>query len=182
MFTTINPTTGELIAEYPSMTTPELRAALREADRAWKSWRRTSFAERADRMTMAGRLLRERADRYGRLMALEMGKPIAGGRAEAEKCATACDYYAENTARFLADEMISTEASSSYVHHEPLGAVLAIMPWNFPFWQVLRFAAPTLMAGNVALLKHAANVPGCGIAIEELFRDAGFPPAYSRIS
>ncbi len=175
MFTAINPATGDAIAEYPSMTAPELRAALREADRAWKGWRRTSFAERADLMTTAGRLLRQRADRYGRLMALEMGKPIAGGRAEAEKCATACGYYAENAARFLADEMIDTEASSSYVHPEPLGAVLAIMPWNFPFWQVLRFAAPTLMAGNVALLKHAGNVPGCGIAIEELFRDAGFP-------
>jgi succinate-semialdehyde dehydrogenase/glutarate-semialdehyde dehydrogenase len=175
VFTAINPTTGERIAEYPSMSTPELRVALHEADRAWKIWRRTSFAERADLMTVAARLLRERADRYGRLMALEMGKPIAGGRAEAEKCATACAYYAENAARFLADEMIDTEASSSYVHHEPLGAVLAIMPWNFPFWQVLRFAAPTLMAGNVALLKHAANVPGCGIAIEALFRDAGFP-------
>jgi succinate-semialdehyde dehydrogenase/glutarate-semialdehyde dehydrogenase len=175
MFTAINPATGELIADYPSMGTPELRAALQAADKAWRSWRRTSFAERARLMTVAGRLLRERADRYGRLMALEMGKPIAGGRAEAEKCATACEYYADNAARFLADEMIDTDASSSYVHHEPLGAVLAIMPWNFPFWQVLRFAAPTLMAGNVALLKHAANVPGCAIAIEELFRDAGFP-------
>lgn len=176
MFTAINPATGETVAEYPPTTTADMRAALRAADKAWQSWRRTTFPERARLMAVAGRLLRDRAHRYGRLMALEMGKPIAGGRAEAEKCATACDYYAENAERFLADEMIATDASRSYVHHEPIGAVLAIMPWNFPFWQVLRFAAPTLMAGNVALLKHAANVPGCGIAIEELFRDAGFPP------
>ena len=176
MFTSINPATGETIAEYPETSPAEMRAALRVADKAWLRWRTTSFEERARLLSATARLLRERADRYGRLMAAEMGKPIAGGRAEAEKCATACDYYAEHGARFLADEMIDTDASRSYVHYEPLGTVLAIMPWNFPFWQVLRFAAPTLMAGNVAILKHAANVPGCAIAIEELLRDAGFPP------
>ncbi|MGH7594580.1 MAG: NAD-dependent succinate-semialdehyde dehydrogenase [Gemmatimonadales bacterium] len=176
MFTAINPATGDTVASYPSTTTPELRAALRAADKAWKSWRLTGYADRATLMRTAGRLLRERADRYGRLMALEMGKPIAAGLAESVKCATACDYYADNAEHFLADEVIVTDASRSFVHHEPLGSVLAVMPWNFPFWQVLRFAAPTLMAGNVGLLKHAANVPGCGLAIEELFRDAGFPP------
>lgn len=175
MFTAINPATGDTIAEYPETSSSDMRAALRAADKAWRYWRRTTFAERARLMTIAGQLLRERTGRYGRLMALEMGKPIAGGRAEAEKCATACEYYAANAERFLADEMIATDAFRSYVHYEPLGTVLAIMPWNFPFWQVLRFAAPTLMAGNVAVLKHAANVPGCAIAIEELLRDAGFP-------
>ena len=175
MFTTINPTSGESIATYPTLTTPEMRAALRASEKAWQAWRRTTFAERASLLRVVGRLLRERADRYGHLMALEMGKPIAGGRAEAEKCGTACDYYADNAERFLADEVIATDASRSYIHYEPIGPVLAIMPWNFPFWQVLRVAAPTLMAGNVMVLKHAANVAGCALAIEELFRDAGFP-------
>jgi succinate-semialdehyde dehydrogenase/glutarate-semialdehyde dehydrogenase len=175
MFTAINPTSGETIASYPATSTRDLRSALKRADKAWHRWQRTSYAERATLMRESGRLLRERADRYGRLMALEMGKPIADGRAEATKCATACDYYAEHAEAFLADEMVATEASRSYIHRQPIGAVLAVMPWNFPFWQVLRFVAPTLMAGNVGLLKHAANVPGCGLAIEELFRDAGFP-------
>ena len=175
MFPAINPSTGETVASYPPTTTIEMRAALRAAEKAWNRWRRTSFGERAELMRTAGRLLRERADRYGRLMALEMGKPIAAGRSEAEKCATACDYYADNAERFLADDPSPTDAARSYVHYEPLGGVLAVMPWNFPFWQVIRFAAPTLMAGNVALLKHAANVPGCALAIAELFRDAGFP-------
>ena len=176
MFTAISPSTGEVVATYPETSTAEMRAALRGADKAWSRWRLTSFVERAELMRIAGRLLRERAGRYGRLMALEMGKPIAAGRGEAEKCATACDYYADNAERFLVDEPVATDAARSFVHYEPLGAVLAVMPWNFPFWQVIRFAAPTLMAGNVALLKHAANVPGCALAIAELFRDAGFPP------
>ena len=175
MFTSINPATGETVASYPATSTVEMRAALRGAEKAWGRWRRTSFGERAELMRTAGRLLRDRADRYGRLMALEMGKPIAAGRAEAEKCAAACDYYADNAERFLADDPVPTDAARSYVHYEPLGAVLAVMPWNFPFWQVIRFAAPTLMAGNVALLKHATNVPGCALAIAELFADAGFP-------
>ena len=175
MFTSLNPASGETIATYPTITTPEMRAALRGSAKAWQGWRRTTFADRAQRMHMIGRLLRERADAHGRLMALEMGKPIAAGRAESMKCATACDYYAEHAEQFLADEVIATDASRSYVHYEPIGTLLAIMPWNFPFWQVLRVAAPTLMAGNVVVLKHAANVPGCALAIEELFRDAGFP-------
>ena len=175
MFTSINPATGETIATYPQATTADLRAALRAAEQSSARWRETGFSERAELLRNAGRLLRERSGRYGRLMALEMGKPIGAGVAEAEKCATACDYYAEHGERFLADEPVPTDASRSFVHYEPLGPVLAIMPWNFPFWQVLRFAAPTLMAGNVALLKHAANVSGCALAIDELFRDAGFP-------
>lgn len=175
MFPSINPATGVTVAEYPALTPLEIRAALARADKAWHSWRKTSFAERARLMRQAGVLLRERAAEYARLMAVEMGKPVAAGRGEAEKCATACDYYAEHAETFLADEAIATDASHSYVHYEPLGAVLAIMPWNFPFWQVIRFAAPTLMAGNVGVLKHAANVPGCGQALEALFHDAGFP-------
>jgi succinate-semialdehyde dehydrogenase/glutarate-semialdehyde dehydrogenase len=175
MFATVNPATGETLAEYPSLSGTDLRAILTRADAAWESWRTTSFGERAALIRKVGALLRDRTTEYGRLMALEMGKPIASGRSEAEKCATACDYYAEHAETFLADEVIATDASKSYVHYEPLGAVLAIMPWNFPFWQVIRFAAPTLMAGNVALLKHAANVPGCAGALEQLFLDAGFP-------
>ena len=175
MFTAINPATGETVATYPTHTSAEMRAALRGADKAFKNWRLTSFADRAMMLRAAGRLLRERADVHGCLMAVEMGKPIAGGRAESEKCATACDYYAENGERFLADEVIATDASRSYVHYEPIGAVFAVMPWNFPFWQVLRVVAPNLMAGNVMILKHAANVPGCALAIEALLREAGVP-------
>jgi succinate-semialdehyde dehydrogenase/glutarate-semialdehyde dehydrogenase len=126
-------------------------------------------------MRRAAALLRGRAERYARLMTEEMGKPLAAGRAEAEKCAWVCDFYAEHAARFLAPAAVATEARESWVRFEPLGPVLAIMPWNFPFWQVFRFAAPALMAGNVGLLKHASNVPGSALAIEEVFRDAGFP-------
>ncbi|HEX3927820.1 MAG TPA: NAD-dependent succinate-semialdehyde dehydrogenase [Gemmatimonadales bacterium] len=175
MFTAVNPATGESGASYPPMTAAELRQALRTAERAALDWRRTSHTERAGLLRQTGTLLRERADRFAQLMAVEMGKPLADGRREAEKCATVCDYYAENGARLLADELITTDATRSLVHYEPLGAVLAVMPWNFPFWQVFRFVAPSLMAGNVGLLKHAANVPGCGIAIADLLVDAGFP-------
>jgi succinate-semialdehyde dehydrogenase/glutarate-semialdehyde dehydrogenase len=175
MLTAINPATGTAIADYPEFTSLELRGALRRADKAFAQWRRTTFAERAAVVRRAGELLRERAPELGRLMALEMGKPVAEGRAEAEKCATACDYYADRAEMLLADDVIATDAGRSFVHYQPLGAVLAIMPWNFPFWQVIRFAAPALMAGNVGLLKHAANVPGCALALEKLFADAGAP-------
>jgi succinate-semialdehyde dehydrogenase/glutarate-semialdehyde dehydrogenase len=173
--TSINPATGVQIADYPQLTSVELRVRLSHADKAWHSWRKTSYAARGSLLMQVAALLRQRADQYGRLMALEMGKPIKEGRAEATKCASAFEYYAEHGERFLANEAIATDASRSFVHYEPLGTVLAVMPWNFPFWQVMRFAAPTLMAGNVGVLKHAANVPGCAVAIEELFRDAGFP-------
>ena len=147
----------------------------RHRARAFTQWRRTTFDERAGLLREAARLLRERRERYARLMADEMGKPLTQGRAEADKCAWVCEYYAEHGAGFLADEVVETDFSRSLVTYQPIGVVLAVMPWNFPFWQVIRFAAPTLMAGNVAALKHAANVPGCALAIEELFRDAGFP-------
>jgi succinate-semialdehyde dehydrogenase/glutarate-semialdehyde dehydrogenase len=157
------------------MTARQITNAIRGSGKAWRSWRETSFAERAAPMRRAARTLREKAADFGHLMALEMGKPVVAGRAEAEKCAWGCDYYADNAERFLANEPVTTDASSSYIAYRPLGPVLAIMPWNFPFWQVFRFASPALMAGNVCLLKHASNVPGCALAIEKVFAEAGFP-------
>jgi len=174
--TLVNPTTGASLPAQPSIDNGALRSALKASGTAFASWRRTSFEERAALLRAAARLLKERRDRYARLMADEMGKPLAQGRAEADKCAWVCEYYAEHGAAFLADEVVQTDITRSLVTYQPIGAVLAIMPWNFPFWQVVRVAAPTLMAGNVMALKHAANVPGCALALEELFRDAGFPP------
>ena len=171
----LNPATGETIATYDEMTPGEVSEILGRAHRAFLDWRRTSFEERAELMKAATGLLRDGAGEYAELMAREMGKPVAGGRAEAEKCAWVCDYYAENAAAFLAPEPIASDATKSFVAFEPLGTVLAVMPWNFPFWQVFRFAAPGLMAGNAGVLKHASNVPGCALAIEEVFRRAGFP-------
>ena len=169
----INPTTGSLIREYAEASPKDVASALAAASRAFDAWRRTSFAERAAVLRRAGALLRERRDGLARLMALEMGKPVAQGRAETEKCAWVCDHYAEHAEALLAPEEVATDASRSYVAFEPLGPVLAVMPWNFPLWQVFRFAAPALMAGNVGLLKHASNVSGCALAIEEVLHDAG---------
>ena len=171
----VNPATGETIGEYQETPPEEVDRILHAADAAFQAWRRTSVEERAALLREAATLLRERAAEYARLMALEMGKPITAGRAEVEKCALACDYYAENGPRFLEPERVETDARRSFVAFRPLGVVLAIMPWNFPFWQVFRFAAPALVAGNVAVLKHASNVPGCALAIERLLHDAGFP-------
>jgi succinate-semialdehyde dehydrogenase/glutarate-semialdehyde dehydrogenase len=176
----VNPATGETVASYDEMTPEQVGEALERAHRAFLDWRRVGFAERAALMRRAAGVLRERADEYARLMALEMGKPIAGGRAEAEKCAWVCDYYAEHAERFLADEPLASDAAKSLVAYEPLGVVLAVMPWNFPFWQVFRFAAPGLMAGNAGVLKHASNVFGCALAIEDVFRRAGFPDGLFR--
>jgi succinate-semialdehyde dehydrogenase/glutarate-semialdehyde dehydrogenase len=150
-------------------------AAIELAHRAHLDWRRKSFAERAAPMRAAAALLRERAEKYGRLMAVEMGKPIRDAVAEARKCATGCDYYAEHAERFLAPQPVELDGRTARVVFNPLGVLLAVMPWNFPFWQVIRFAAPALMAGNAGVLKHAANVPGSALALEQLFRDAGFP-------
>lgn len=171
----VNPSTGETIKEYEEMTPEEVKGAIEKSHQAFLGWRRTSFAQRAGLMKKAARILRDKAEDFARLMAEEMGKPIVGGRSEAEKCAWGCDYYADNAEKFLQPEVIDTDASKSYVTFQPLGVVLAIMPWNFPFWQVFRFAAPALMAGNAALLKHASNVPGCALAIEDIFRKADFP-------
>jgi succinate-semialdehyde dehydrogenase/glutarate-semialdehyde dehydrogenase len=171
----INPTTDETLQEYPEATEKEAADILSAAAGASDGWRRTPFPQRAARLRRAGGLLRERREELARLMALEMGKPLAQGRAEADKCAWVCDHYADHGEAFLSSETVATDATRSYVAFEPLGVVLAVMPWNFPFWQVFRFAAPALMAGNVGLLKHASNVSGCALAIERIVHDAGFP-------
>ena len=175
-WTAVNPATGQTIREYPEMDAAQQAAAVRAAQHAFEAWRATAMAQRAGYLRRAAALLRERQHEYARLMAEEMGKPLAQGRSEAEKCAWVCDWFAENGESLLAPEEVKTDASRSFVAFAPLGVVLAVMPWNFPFWQVIRFAAPALMAGNAALLKHAPNVPGCALAIERLFADAGFPP------
>jgi len=175
MIASINPATGEVIRTFKAATEAEIDAAIARADAAWRSYRRTSFAARAAWLTAAAAILENEQDRLGRLMTLEMGKPIAAARAEAAKCALACRYYAEHGARLLADEPIEAGPGRAYIRYQPIGAVLAVMPWNFPFWQVFRFAAPALMAGNVGLLKHASNVPQCALAIEDIIRRAGFP-------
>ena len=171
----INPATEEVIATFEQFTPAQVEQALVEADAAFRQWREQSFAERSKAMRRAAELLRKRKERYAGLITAEMGKPITQAEAEVEKCAWVCEYFADNAERFLARRPAQTNARLSYVAFEPLGVVLAVMPWNFPFWQVLRFAAPTLMAGNTAVLKHASNVPQCALAIEEVFRDAGFP-------
>lgn len=171
----INPATGRIIEEYEETSEKDVRRAIEAAHAAFLAWRTTSFADRRALMHSAGRLLRERAEDYGKLMAHEMGKPLREGTAETEKCAWVCEYYAEHAEAFLRPEHVETDAKTSYVMFQPIGVVLAVMPWNFPFWQVFRFAAPTLMAGNAGLLKHASNVPGCALAIERVFREAGFP-------
>jgi succinate-semialdehyde dehydrogenase/glutarate-semialdehyde dehydrogenase len=170
----INPSTGEVLGDYPELTPDELQGKLDRAAGAFARHRKTSFTERAERMLRAAEILESEQRELGRLMTLEMGKPIASAAAEAAKCAKACRYYAENAERFLEREDVKTEATESYVLYQPLGAVLAVMPWNFPFWQVFRFAAPALMAGNVGLLKHASNVPQSALAIEDILCRAGF--------
>jgi succinate-semialdehyde dehydrogenase/glutarate-semialdehyde dehydrogenase len=176
----INPSDGSLIREYPEATEAEVVKILAGAANAFESWRRTSFDERGAILRRAAAQLRERREPLARQMALEMGKPVTQGRAEVDKCAGVCDFYAEHAARLLAPEAAATEARVSYVAFEPLGAVLAVMPWNFPLWQVFRFAAPALMAGNVGLLKHASNVTGCALAIEQILHAAGVPRAAFR--
>jgi succinate-semialdehyde dehydrogenase/glutarate-semialdehyde dehydrogenase len=171
----VNPATGELIREYPEHDEAEVEARLAQAERAFGSWRRYTFEERARHLSNVADLLRDQAAELARLITLEMGKPIAASESEVEKCAWVCDFYAEHAAQFLANETVATDASRSFVRYDPLGPVLAVMPWNFPFWQFFRFAAPALMAGNVALLKHASNVPGSALAIEAAFREAGLP-------
>jgi succinate-semialdehyde dehydrogenase/glutarate-semialdehyde dehydrogenase len=176
----INPTTGSAIQAYDEMTPSLVATAIEDAADAWRDWRATSFAERAELLRVTAGILRERKDELARLMALEMGKPVKQGVAEAEKCAWVCEYYADNGERHLAPDVIPTDARRSYVAFQPLGVVLAVMPWNFPLWQVYRFAAPALMAGNAGLLKHASNVPGCALVIEEIFRRAGAPDGLFR--
>ncbi|HMC55716.1 MAG TPA: NAD-dependent succinate-semialdehyde dehydrogenase [Gemmatimonadaceae bacterium] len=171
----INPATGETLATFESHSAADVDARLRRAHDAFPAWSHTPIAERARVVARAAELLDARQDEYARLMTLEMGKLLAAAREESAKCAAACRYYAEHAAAMLADERMTDGAEHGYVAFHPLGAVLAIMPWNFPFWQVIRFAAPALVAGNVGLLKHASNVPQCAMALERLFRDAGAP-------
>lgn len=174
-YVAINPATGEHVRTVPAVGAAQVRAALEASERAFGIWSRTPFSERAAVLLRVAERLRAQAPEHGRLMAEEMGKPVGAGRGEAEKCAWACEYYAEHGERFLADEEAATDARRSYVAYRPLGPVLAIMPWNFPYWQVIRFSAPGLMAGNTVLLKHAPNVPGCASRLEALFLDAGLP-------
>ncbi len=171
---TINPATGETVRAFDALTDTEVEEKLARASVAYQTHRRTTFAERAEKMTRAAEILEAGREAFGRLMTIEMGKTVKSARDEAAKCARVCRYYAENAERFLADEEVETDAARSYVKYQPLGTVLAVMPWNFPFWQVFRFAAPALMAGNTGLLKHASNVPQCALAIEDIFRRAGF--------
>jgi succinate-semialdehyde dehydrogenase/glutarate-semialdehyde dehydrogenase len=171
----VNPTTGEILATYPEMVASEVDQIIAACHHAQSEWRGSSFAARREPLNRAAGLLRQRRDALAELMTREMGKPVVQARAEVDKCAWVCDYYAENAESFLTPEIIETDASKSFVAFEPLGVVLAIMPWNFPLWQVFRFAAPALMAGNTGILKHASNVQGCGLTIEEILRDAGYP-------
>lgn len=171
----INPATGKAGNSYKLLGKKAVLSKIEKADEAQAAWGSNNFGFRQNLMMAAAGALRERNEEYAKLMVEEMGKPIRDARAEVEKCAWACEYYAKNTAQFLADEVVVTEAKNSLVAFQPMGLVLAVMPWNFPFWQVFRFAAPALMAGNGALLKHASNVPGCAAAIEELFESVGFP-------
>ena len=171
----VNPATGQLIRECPDHDSAQVERILHAAEAGFARWRTTSFGERSLCMHAAATVLRKQRGELAGLMTAEMGKPIAAAEAEVDKCAACCDFFADHAEQFLAPELIATDASRSFIRFDPLGPVLAVMPWNFPLWQVFRFAAPGLMAGNVGLLKHASNVPGCALAIERVFREAGFP-------
>jgi succinate-semialdehyde dehydrogenase/glutarate-semialdehyde dehydrogenase len=175
MIKSMNPVTGEEIKSYDEMSLEKIESIINKTQSAFLSWSETDFSDRKPLMEKASHILKERKDKYAKLMTEEMGKPIKQSYAEVEKCAWVCDYFADKAELFLADEIVDTEASNSFITFQPLGVVLAIMPWNFPFWQVFRFAAPNLMAGNAGILKHSSNVTGCALAIEEVFHDAGFP-------
>ena len=170
----INPATGELTKRFGAHTNAEIESALDRAVSAFEKHRRSSFTERAAKLRHTAEMLQKDREHFARIITSEMGKLLRGSVDEIEKCARGCRFYVEHGEKFLAEHIVSSEAGRSYVRYDPLGAVLAIMPWNFPFWQVFRFAAPALMAGNVGLLKHASNVPQCALAIENIFRDAGF--------
>src|SRR5271156_6304859 len=171
----INPATGQLLKAFEPLSDAQIEGKLKRAAEAFSKYRQTTFAERARMMVRAAEILESDKEKFARTMTTEMGKPFRAAVDEAVKCVSACRYYAENAERFLADEVIDTGSGRSYIHYQPLGPILAVMPWNFPFWQVMRFAAPALMAGNVGLLKHSSNVPQCALAIEDIFLEAGFP-------
>jgi succinate-semialdehyde dehydrogenase / glutarate-semialdehyde dehydrogenase len=174
-FESVNPYTGKVIKKYKYLNEHKINSVIEHTNAAFLEWKQTSIKHRTDLLKTAAEILVERRKEFGEIMAMEMGKPISVGRGEAEKCAWVCNYYVENAEGFLKDEKIETEAQKSFACFEPLGLIFAVMPWNFPFWQVFRFAAPALMAGNGCLLKHAPNVPECALAIESVFREAGFP-------
>lgn len=180
MIKSINPTTDEEIKVYKEMSDQEVSGIINGSHKSFLYWKEKSFSERAGKMKKAAALLKDRKENLSKLMTLEMGKPIKQSRSEIEKCASACKFFAENAESFLKDEVIKTDALKSFVAFEPHGVILAIMPWNFPFWQVFRFAAPNLMAGNAGILKHSSNVTGCALAIEEIFKEAGFPEGLFR--
>ncbi len=171
----INPLTNEVIREFEEYSDARIEEVLQKADATYYQWRKTSFREREKLMHAAAEVLRKNKNRYAQTMTDEMGKVKKEAIAEVEKCALCCDYYADHAARFLADEPLEIDQGEAYIAYDPIGTVLAVMPWNFPFWQVIRFAAPNLMAGNVGILKHASNVPQCALSLEEVFREAGFP-------
>jgi succinate-semialdehyde dehydrogenase/glutarate-semialdehyde dehydrogenase len=172
---TINPATGEVLKIYQEMSSAEVDKAIAATHQAFLAWRATSFAERAERMRNAAKILLDNKQEYASLITLEMGKPIKAAVAEIEKCALLCHHYAEQAQKYLQPQMIKTEMTKSYITYQPLGVIFAIMPWNFPFWQAFRFAAPGVMAGNACVLKHAPNTTGCGLMIEQVFKQAGFP-------
>lgn len=171
----INPHDGSLVQSYQAHDAASIEEILSKAQQSFESWRKVPVTERAGHLKKFGQLLRRDKAKLAELMALEMGKPLADGESEVEKCAVTCDYYADEGEKFLKDEIIGSDFAKSWISFEPLGPILAIMPWNFPFWQVIRFAAPNLLAGNVGVLKHASNVSGCSLALEALFHEAGFP-------
>ena len=175
MLYSINPTDGKTIASYEEMVLNQISSIIETAHQTFLSWRETDFEYRSQKMKKTASLLRDKKEELAKLMTTEMGKPITQSRGEVEKCAWVCEYFAENAEKFLKDEIIETDAQKSFVTFQPLGVVLAVMPWNFPFWQVFRFAAPNLMAGNAGILKHSSNVSGCSLAIEKIFLEAGFP-------
>ncbi len=175
MIRSINPATDEVIKVYNEMSESEIEKIISASHQEFLSWQKSDFQTRAVKMKKAAEVLRSQKNRWAEIMTLEMGKPFSQSISEVEKCAWVCDYYADNSQNYLADEIIKTDASKSFVTYQPLGVILAIMPWNFPFWQVFRFAAPNLMAGNAGVLKHSSNVTGCALAIEEIFHEAGFP-------
>jgi len=172
---TINPATGDSLKHFQSLTGEEIDQKLKQAQTVWISFRQTTFQQRRQWLENSAELLERDAEKFAEIMTTEMGKPLKSAVAEAKKCALVCRYYAQHGEYFLADEYTETDATKSYVSYQPLGIILAVMPWNFPFWQVFRFAAPTLMAGNVAVLKHASNVPECALAVEAILEAAGFP-------
>jgi succinate-semialdehyde dehydrogenase/glutarate-semialdehyde dehydrogenase len=171
----VNPANGENIKAYNTLSDEQISTKITQTHVAWLSWRLTGFDERFKLLINMANILKQRKQELAKLMAMEMGKPLLQGISEVEKCAAVCEYYAANAANYLKDQLVETEATKSYICFQPIGVVLAIMPWNFPFWQVFRFLAPALAAGNCGVLKHASNVPGCALVIEEIVKQAGFP-------